>query len=132
MRVAGRSRVRGAVTMGRGSETNRRFSQLPVQRFCLRIISAIATATRWAVFEPGTRDLGRRVRGQVQTYLSCLADLGAFASESYIVECDAAARGVTILLVFQPIACDEPVSLTLHQTASGCRVGSTAFAPSLT
>ena len=129
--IAGRSRVRGAVTLGRGSETHRRFSQLPVQRFCLRIISAIATATRWAVFEPGSPDLGRRVRGQVQTYLDCLADLGAFASESFIVECDAAARGVTILLVFQPIGCDDPVSLTLHLTASGCRVGSTAFAPSL-
>ncbi len=130
--TAGRSRVRGAVTMGRGSEAHRRFSQLAVQRFSLRIISAIATATRWAVFEPASHDLGRHVRGQVQTYLSCLADLGAFAHERFIVDCAAGARGITMLLVFQPACCDEPVSLTLHQTASGCRVGSTAFAPPLT
>lgn len=138
--VAGRSRVRGGLTMGRGSEAHRRFSHLPVQRFCLKIVSAIASATRWAVFEPPGPDCSRRVRGQVRTYLSCLADLGAFADDRFLVACepgtngraDAASPGVTVLLVFQPASCDVPVSLTLHQTASGCRVLSTAFAPSLT
>jgi hypothetical protein len=51
------------------------------------------------------------------------------------VQCDAGVskrtnseeHGITLLLVFHPIGCDEPISLTLHQTASGYRVGSTAF-----
>ena len=76
----------------------------------------------------------------MQTYLSCLADLGAFADDRFLVECEAgingrpdqATRVVTVLLVFQPACCDVPVSLTIHQTASGCRVVSTAFAPPLT
>jgi hypothetical protein len=38
---------------------------------------------------------------------------------------------VTILLVFHPSFCDEPISLTVHLTAAGCRVGSTAFAPTI-
>jgi phage tail sheath protein FI len=137
--TAGRSRMQGSLTMGRGSESHRRFTRLPVRRFCLQVITAVANATRWAVFEPDDAQLARRVRGQVLTYLDCLDDLGAFADDRFIVECDAGLsdredheeHGVTILLVFHPIQCDEPVSLTLHQTASGCRVGSTAFAPSL-
>jgi hypothetical protein len=51
------------------------------------------------------------------------------------VQCDAGVskrsdseeHAVTILLVLHPVGCDEPISLTLHQTASGFRVGSTAF-----
>ena len=126
---AGRSRVHGSLTMGRGSESHRRFNRLPVQRFCLQVIGAVADATRWAVFEPGDAKLARRVRGQVLTYLDCLNDLGAFADDQFIVKCDSDEHGVSILLVFHPVDCDEPVSLTLHQTAGGCRVGSTAFAP---
>ena len=38
--------------------------------------------------------------------------------------------GVTILLVFQPAGCEDAISLTLHLTPAGCRVGSAAFAPS--
>jgi hypothetical protein len=33
--------------------------------------------------------------------------------------------------MFHPVSSVHPVSLTLHLTPSGCRVGSTAFAPSL-
>ena len=81
--------------------------------------------------------LARRIRGQILTYFDCLNDLGAFAHDDFLVRCDAgvslrddrAERGITILLVFRPTGCDEPISLTLHQTASGCRVASTAFAP---
>ncbi len=131
----GKARFRGSVTMGRGSEAHRKFSQLPVRRFCLQIINTIAKATRWAVFETEDRSLAKRVQGQVLTYLHCLADLGAFVDEEFLVQCDAGVsnrsdseeHGVTILLVFHPIGCDEPISLTLHQTASGFRVGSTAF-----
>lgn len=136
---AGRARLVGSVTMGRGSEAHRKFAQLPVRRFCLQIINTIAGAARWAVFEPGDRELARRVRAQVMTYFHCLNDLGAFADDRFVVECDAGVsnrddsdeHGVTILLVFHPSSCDEPISLTLHLTAAGCRVGSTAFAPTI-
>ena len=136
---AGRSRVSGSVTMGRGSEVHRKFARLPVRRTCLQIISTVSAAARWAVFEPGNKNLARRVRAQVLTYFYCLNELGAFANDRFIVECDAGvskrnenkARGITILLIFQPAACDERISLTLHLTAAGCRVGSAAFAPSV-
>ena len=135
----GKARLVGSVTMGRGSEADRKFSKLPVRRFCLQIINSIAKATRWAVFEPEDRALAKRLRGQVLTYFHSLADLGAFADENFIVQCDAGVsnredseeHGVTILLVFHPAGCDQPVSLTLHQTASGFRVGSTAFGLSI-
>jgi phage tail sheath protein FI len=134
---AGRSRVSGSLTMGRGSETHRKFANLSVRRLCLRIASAIASAARWSVFEPGNRNLARRVRAQVLTYLYCLDDLGAFADDRFAVECDAGVssrddieeHGVTLLLVFRPTNCSEDISLTLHLTAAGCRIGSTVFAP---
>jgi hypothetical protein len=131
----GQARLVGSVTMGRGSEGDRQYSKLPVRRFCLQIINSIAKATRWAVFEPEDRTLAKRLRGQVLAYFHSLVDLGAFADENFLVQCDAGVsnrrdsdeHGVTILLVFHPTGCNEPISLTLHQTASGFRVGSTAF-----
>ena len=134
---AGRARLRGSVTLGRGSETHRQFTSLPVRRLCLRMINSIAAATRWAVFQPDNQQLAERIRSQVDAYLSTLADIGAFASDRYFVECDAGVshradlseHGVTILVIFQPHGCREPVSFTLHQTVSGFRVASTAFAP---
>ena len=90
---AGRCRVGGSVTMGRGSEVHRKFARLPVRRMCLQIISTIATAARWAVFEAGDKNLARRIRAQVLTYLYRLNDLGAFADDRFIVECDAGAGG---------------------------------------
>ena len=136
---AGRARVHGALTLGRGSGANRLFAQLPVRRFCLRIISTIASAARWAVFETGDRELARRVRGQVLAYFEDLYEMGAFQDDKFFIECDAgvsnrsdsAQHGVTILLGFHPAACDQRISLTLHLTPTGCRVGSTAFAPSV-
>lgn len=131
----GKARLSGSVTMGRGSEAYAKFSKLPVRRFCLQVINTIAKATRWAVFEPEDKTLATRLHGQVLTYLHCLDDLGAFVNDKFIVQCDAGVsnrsdseeHGVTILLVLHPVGCDEPISLTLHQTASGFRVGSTAF-----
>ena len=125
----------GSVTLARGSEADRQYLQLPVRRFCLQIVNTIAAATRWAVFEPEDATLAKRLRGQILTYLHCLDDLGAFVNDDFVVQCDAGVskredseqHGVTILLVFHPAGCDEPISLTLHQTASGLRVGSTAF-----
>ena len=135
---AGRARISGSVTMGRGSEAHREFTSLTVRRFCLQIINTIARAIRWAVFEPMDETLARRVRGQILTYFDCLNDLGAFDDARFVVECDAGVssradseqHGVTILLEFHPAGSDAPVSLTLHLTAKGCRVGSTVFAPS--
>jgi len=136
---AGSARLLGSVTMSRGSEAHRNFASLPVRRLCLQIISTVAQATRWAVFEPLDETLAKKIRGQILTYLDCLNDLGAFADDSFIVQCDAGVsqrddrkeHGVTILLAFHPVDCAEAISLTLHQTAAGCRVGSTAFGPSV-
>ena len=135
----GRSRLHGSVTLGRGSEAHREFASLPVRRFCLQLVNAIAKATRWAVFEPDDATLVKRIRVQVLAYFYRLADLGAFADQRFVVECDAGVshradseqHGVTILLVFHPTGSVAPISLTLHLTAAGCRVGSTAFAPSI-
>ena len=135
---AGRARLAGSVTMSRGSEAHREFVSLPVRRFCLQIVNTIAKAVKWAVFEPDDATLVKRVHAQVLNYFYCLDDLGAFADERFIVKCDAGvshrddteAHGVTILLDFHPTGSEEPIALTLHLTAAGCRVGSTAFAPS--
>ena len=136
---AGRTRLSGSVTMGRGTGTHRSFAKLPVRRFSLQLINTIAHGTRWAVFERGDAALAERIRGQILTYLNGLNDLGAFASDGFFVRCDAGVskrsvggeHGVTILLVFHPVGCDEPISLTLHQDASGFRATSAAFAPTL-
>jgi phage tail sheath protein FI len=134
---AGRARVRGSATMARGSEMQRPLSSLAVRRLCLRIVNSIDRATRWAVFEPVDEGLARRIRGQVFAFLSALTDMGAFATESIDVQCDAGLRGapagagagVSILIAFQPHGCEKPITLTLHQSTRGFRVASTAFAP---
>jgi phage tail sheath protein FI len=136
---AGKARFAGSVTMGRGSETDARFVKLSVRRFCLQLINTIYRATRWAVFESADSTLADRLRGQILTLFDCLNDLGAFVSTEFIVQCDAGVsnradgqeRLITILLVFHPVGCEAPISLTLHQTASGFRVGSTAFGLSI-
>lgn len=134
---AGRARVCGSITMGRGSEEHRRFVSLSVRRLYLQIVHAIDSGTRWAVFDPDNTQLGERIRGQVTAYLMALANMGAFENDRFVVECDAGLckrddsleHGVTIVVVFHPLGCDEPISFTLHQTVAGCRVTSTAFAP---
>lgn len=136
---ARRAQLAGSVTLSRGSEAHREFASLPVRRFCLNIVNAIATAARWAVFESHNAALEQKIRSQVLAYFYALDDLGAFADQRFVVQCDAGANrrgggkehGITLLLVFHPSGSNEPISLTLHLTASGCRVGSTAFAPSI-
>ncbi len=133
----GRAKFSGSTTMARGSESFRVFKSLAVRRLCLRIINAIEQSTRWAVFEEPDMKLTERIRRQILTYLSSLAELGAFANERFVVECDAGLckredrieHGITILLAFQPLGSVESVSFTIHQTVAGCRVTSTAFAP---
>ena len=134
---AGKARVTGSTTMARGSEPQRPLASLAVRRLCLRIVNSIERATRWAVFSPVDEDLGRHIRSQVFAYLSALIDMGAFASDRVDVQCDAglrgkpagAAAGISILISFQPQGCSKPIALTLHQSARGFRVASTAFAP---
>jgi phage tail sheath protein FI len=137
MGPAGRARLFGSVTMGRGSESHRKFASLPVRRLCLQIVNSIDQATRWAVYETDETPVAESIRSLVKAYLSALEAVGAFESDRFIVECDddvchhdsRQVHGVTILVGFHPLGCKEPVSFTLHQTIAGCRVASTAFAP---
>jgi len=134
---AGRSRLLGSVTMGRGRALHRQFVKLPARRLCLHLVNAIDEATRWAVFEPEGAGVAARIKSLVTAYLDALVNLGAFESDRFVVECDAnlcrrtdrRERGVTIVVIFQPRGSAEPVSFTLHQTVAGRRVTSTAFAP---
>ena len=134
---AGRARIDGTRTLARGSESHRVFMSLPVRRLCLRVINSIDLATRWAVFEKPDEILTKRIGEQILAYLHDLSEFGAFSNNRFVVQCDAGVahhedplrHGVTILLVFHPIGSSIPVSFTIHQTVSGCRVTSTAFAP---
>ena len=134
---AGRARIIGSTTLGRGNESQRIYTSLPVRRTCLRIVNSIAQATRWAVFEQPDERLTMSLQAQVSAYLYEMADSGALESERFVVECDASVsardeqldHGVTIMLSFQPSGSPARLSLTIHQTAAGCRVADTAFAP---
>ena len=123
--------------MSRGMEAHREFAILPVRRFCLRVVNSNARAAQWAVFEENTERLLQRIQAQVSAYLQGLVDLGALADPRFIVECRASQRadqdeiGIAILLVFRPTGSDDAITLTLHLSDSGCRVGSTAFAPGI-
>lgn len=134
---AGKARIKGSVTLGRGSESHHLFTSLPVQRLCLRIVSSVDRATRWSVFEPHSERMSRRITHQVRSYLGQLFEHGAFESDDFTVQCDAGVarqedesrHGVTIMLGFRPKYSRKRLLLTLHQTPAGCRVASTAFAP---
>ena len=134
---AGSPRMLGSVTMGRARATQRQFVSLPVTRTCLRVINAIDAATRWAVFAAHDAQLAARIRAQVSACLASLADLGAFESDHYVVECDAGIcgaapgnkRGFAIFIEFQPLGSPQAVLFTIHQTVAGSRVASTTFAP---
>ncbi len=135
--TAGRSTLCGSVTLGRSTQMERQFTSLTVRRLCLSITNAIDGATRWAVFEPDAARVAERIQSQVHAYMCYLADAGAFVNDGFLVQCNAGLqsypidpdRGITILLGFHPAGSDERVSLTFHQTISGCRVATTAFAP---
>lgn len=119
------------MTMARGSETHRLFTSLPIRRLVLRIVDTIDRATRWAVFQQPDPRLAARVQSRIHAYLCAMADMGAFDDDRFLVQCDvtpaAPERGVTVMLSFQPRGAAETIALTLHQSASGFRVASTAF-----
>lgn len=135
--AAGCATICGSVTLGRGTQMDRKFSSLTVRRLCLMITNQVERATRWAVFEPLGQRVTERIHGQVDGYMSYLANSGAFSNDHFIVQCETELRsdafdpdrGVNILLAFRPAGTDEDITLTLHQTIAGCRVAVTAFAP---
>jgi phage tail sheath protein FI len=136
-RTAGRATVCGSVTLARGGQMDGKFTSLTVRRLCLAITNTIDRATRWTVFAPNTTAVADRVNSLVHAYMCSLADAGAFTDDMFVVQCDAGLhsgpfsknRGITVLLAFHPAGSEETISLTLHQTMSGCRVATTAFAP---
>jgi hypothetical protein len=122
----GKTRVAGSVTMDPSSEMHRTI--LPVRRFCLRILNAIEKGTRWAVFETDGRRAADTVRAQVSAYLSALQGIGAIEPGHISVDAESG-PGVTILIGFRPVGWAGLLAFTLHQTAAGCRIAPTAFAP---
>ena len=135
--TAGRASFCGSVTLGRGSQMDRRFASLTVRRLCLKITNAIEQATRWAVFEPDGARVSERLLGQIDGFMSGLANQGAFAGHRFAVHCETELgkdttdpeRGLTIMLAFRPVGTEEEIALTIHQMIAGCRVAATAFAP---
>ena len=129
----GQAVLGGSVTLARNSQLYGRYASLAVRRLCLAMTGAIERATRWSVFETGSPRIAERVYAQVYAYMVWLADSGAFADHLFSVHCEAdrQQRGVTVLLTFRPHGTDEALTLSLHQTAAGCRVASSAFPPSI-
>lgn len=128
-----RLRLKGDRTLARGTEAHSHESRLGVRRLCLQLIHAIDHATRWSVFEqPGPR-LAGRVQGQVHASLLALGSMGALEDEAFDVHCRIenthGGQEVQVLLAFTPAGASDPLHITLHQSASGCRVSNTAFAP---
>ena len=133
----GHTMVCGSVTLAHATWAGDEFASLTTRRLCLTITNAIDRATRWAVFEPNATAARERIVNKVHAFMCALSDAGAFKDDHFMVQCDAGTRqkpvdpdrGITILLAFHPAGSDETITLTLHQTASGCRVATTAFAP---
>jgi phage tail sheath protein FI len=133
----GHTMVCGSVTLAHGTQSSGDFANLTTRRLCLLITNAIDRATRWAVFEPSATAAREKIVSKIHAFMCALSDAGAFRDDHFMVQCDAGSRrkpvdpdrGITILLAFNPACSDETISLTLHQTASGCRVAKTAFAP---
>jgi len=127
----------GSVTLAHGTQVGDEFARLTTRRLCLMITKTIDRATRWAVFEQHTSAVSESIVNQVHSFMCALSDYGAFENDHFLVQCDAGLRrqpvdpdrGITIMLAFHPAGSDETVSLTLHQSVSGCRVSTTAFAP---
>lgn len=133
----GHTMVCGSVTLAHGTQSGDEFASLTTRRLCLMISNAIDRGTRWAVFETDAAAARERIVRKVHAFMCVLSDAGAFKNDQFVVQCDTGPsrkpvdpeRGITLLLAFHPAGSDETISLTLHQTATGCRVSKTAFAP---
>lgn len=135
--AAGMARLSGSVTLGYGNGMDTDVARLAARRLCLGIVASIDRATRWAIFERLDERLVQGLKAQLEAYLAGLAERGAFADGRFDIRCDVrptpgevnAANEVTLLLTFRPVGCGKPMSVTVHQSISGCRVSRTAFAP---
>ena len=133
----GHTMICGSVTLAHGTQVGDEFADLRTRRLCLMISNAIDRATRWAVFEPNSAAARERIVNKVHAFMCALSDAGAFENDQFLVQCDTGMRdkpvdpnrGITIMLGFHPANTREAVSISIHQTASGCRVTRTAFAP---
>ena len=133
----GHTMVCGSVTLAHGTQVGDEFASLTTRRLCLMITNAIDRATRWAIFDPNAASVTERIVNQVHAFMCVLSDAGAFADSQFVVQCDRGThdrpidpdRGITLLLAFHPCNSEQTVSLTLHQSVSGFRVATTAFAP---
>lgn len=131
----GRLRLIGDVTVARAAQADALNTSLSMKRFSLKIARTIERATRWAVFEQNRALAAERVEHQVEELLHLLAQRGAIRAA--FVRCEThhdapqmnSERGLAVMLTLQCTNAPAPVSLTLYQTASGCRIASTAFAP---
>lgn len=136
-KTPGHVMVCGSVTLANGTRKEDQFARLTTRRLCHRITKAIDRATRWAIFEADAAAARDRVATTVHAYLKAMADAGAFGDDQFLVQCDTGGRrfgidphrSITLLLAFRPAGSQETVSLTIHQSAAGCRVTDTAFAP---
>lgn len=135
--VPGHAMLCGSVTLACGTQVESELSSLTSRRLCLFITNAIDRGTRWAVFEPSAGAVKDRVVTQVYTFMRALARAGALEDDHFLVQCDAGwrskpvdpERGINVLIAFRPAGSTRTISLTLHQTISGCRIAATAFAP---
>jgi len=122
-----RVRLEGDRIAGRDTDSQ----SLSTRRTVLKIVNSIDHATRWAMFEASDADLIDRVTAQIRTFLSCLADLDAFESDVFTLDCAPLADGrygLSIDLGFTPYRAAAPMYLTLQQSAPGLTVVNTAFA----
>lgn len=131
----GRSVFTGDVTLAQRESCDPQHMSLPARRLCLQLGKTLENATRWAVFDADPAHAARTVEQQVLHCLQALAEAGAFVADRFSAratvqrDTDGTHRGLTVLLQFQPVFLDAPVSLTLYQAPSGCRIGTTVFAP---
>ncbi len=135
----GAARLAGNVTLARGGASPREVASLSIRRLVLAVTAAIADGTRWAVFDGDRETVAERTRAQVSACLEALVDRGALERVRRVVcDLDAAASGagqtrsIEIHIAFDPVGGTQPLALTLHQSAAGCRVAATAFGPGAT
>ena len=107
---------------------------VPVKRTFLMIEESIAKSTRWIVFEPNDEPLWKRVRFNVEAFLTRVwrdgALMGRVAEEAFFVKCDSDtnpqenidAGVVTIVIGIAPVKPAEFVVFRIGQRASGSTV----------
>ena len=79
-------------TLGTGSGTTADWKYLSARRLALFIAASVEQGTRWVLLEHNAREVWRRARAQVESFLADLAAEGAFsgatAEDSHFVICD--------------------------------------------